>query len=63
MSPRPDDPARSLRIVIPAPRRAPDLQRVLEDDRLIDDVRAGLVGADGPRVAWMLALWRRSVLS
>lgn len=63
MSTRPDDPARDLRITIPAPRRSPDHTLVMADDSLIEAVRAGRVTRDSPRVARMLAAWRRSVLA
>lgn len=59
----PDDHACNLRVAIPAPRQAPDIKRVMADDRLIEDVRADRVSADSPPVARMLALWRRSVLA
>jgi len=66
MSPRPDDraPIRdSPRITVPAQRRSPEQERVLADDRLIEMVRADLVTADSPRVARLLARWRRWVLA
>ncbi len=63
MSTPPDDRAPDLRITIPAPRRSPDLQRILADDELIEAVRMDRVTRDSPRVAQMLAVWRRSVLA
>ena len=63
MSTRPDDHAPDLRLVIPAPRRHVDLDRIMADDELIESVRLDRVTRDSPRVAQVLAAWRRSVLA
>ena len=68
MAPQQDDlnasPA-ARRLSIPRQRRSPEHNAVLDDDRLIEDIRHGRITDSSPvhPLVRMLARWRRQVMA